>query len=121
MESQVSFTSSNEEFYFIFFPSRLIQMWNFRYLRSNWIRRILSDGFKIRCYTMIRFDQLLFGMFRLFTLLSFDIRSSDLLNSDQIYVSGNGKIQSITSICIRYDSAASDVRRTSGYTVLNDT
>jgi hypothetical protein len=89
--------------------------------RSNWIRRILSDGFKIRCYMMIGFDQLLFGVFRLCTLFSSDIRSSNLLNPDQIYVARNGKIRSIRSVCIQCDSGAFYVRKTSEYVVLNDT
>ncbi len=89
--------------------------------RSNWIRRILSDGFKICCYTMIEFDQLLSGVCRLCTLFSSDIRPSDLLNPDQIYVTGNSKIRSIRSVCTRCDSGAFDVRKTSEYVLLNDT
>jgi hypothetical protein len=89
--------------------------------RSNWVRRILSDGFQIRYYTMIGFDRYLPDVFRLFTLFSSDIRSSDLLNPDKIYVAGNSKIRSIRSVSIRCDSAASDVRKTSGYVVINET
>jgi hypothetical protein len=90
-------------------------------LRSNWIRGILSNALKIRSYTMIGFDRLLFDVYRLFALFSSDIHLSDLLNPDQIYVAGNCKIRSMRSVCIRYDSGASDVRKTSGYAVLNDT
>jgi hypothetical protein len=69
---------------------------------------------------MIGFDRYLPGVFRLFTLFSSDIRSSDLLNPDKIYVAGNSKIRSIRSVSIRCDSAASNVRKTSGYAVMND-
>jgi hypothetical protein len=96
-------------------------MWNLRYPRWNWIRWILPDGLKTRRYTMITFNWLLSGVFRLFIPLSSDIRSPYLLNPDQIYEARNTKIRSIKSICIRYVSGASDVTKTPGYTVWNDT
>ncbi len=71
--------------------------------RSTLSGQILTDGFKIWRYTMIGFGQLLSGVFRfgLFTLFSFEIRLSDLLSSDWIYIIGN---DNIWSSFFRFDS-----------------
>ena len=70
--------------------------------RSNLVRRILSDGFEIRCHAAIGFGRLLFTRFRWYPLFSFDIHLSDSPSSDRIYTVGTDQIRS-------YNLFASDV------------
>ena len=88
--------------------------------RSNWVRRILSDGFKIRCYTVIGSGQLLSDVFRLFPLFFIEIRIPNLLSSGRIYKIGNDGIRSIRSVHIRRDPGLSGVRKSSEFAALND-
>ncbi len=85
------------------------------------MRRFLSGGVKIRGCPVIGFDRLLSGVFRLFTLLSIEIRIPDLPGLGRIYKVGNDQIRSIRSVRIRRDPGLSDVRESLESVVFNDT
>jgi hypothetical protein len=92
MEPQVSFISSDKEFCFIF-SFKIDLNVEFEIFQVKLDTLDLAGRVQTHRYTMITFKRLLSGVFRLFISLFSDIRSSYLLNPDQIIEARNSKIR----------------------------